>query len=474
MTSYLIRMGCVLVLLLGVNEMCVAQDSLSFSFDAYRSLVRNNHPYARQANLQLMRGESMVRKARGNFDPTISASFDNKEYQGEDYYALTNATVKIPTIAAVELKAGYDLNTGAYLNEADATPNDGLFFTGMSLPLLQGLVVDERRTALRQAKAFQEFSQSERDVLLNDLLLKAYNNYWEWWASYEKEKVASQILAVSMQRFEAVKARAQSGQAPMIDTLEANIQVLMRQQNLQEAIANEIKTRFMLSSFVWDASGEEVQPRIINQRFFPSALNVDNTPTNWAMNNFLVLIDSIALLNPYLKQYDAKLRSVEAEEDMKREKLKPKLNLNYNLLAEPIGNSGDANFSSNNYKWGVDFSFPTLLRSERGELQLTRIKLQELKWEQQQKTQDAKNKANATYQNIFLLRQQAALAEVNVNNYLALLDGERIKFFNGESSLFLVNQRELQYADVQNKLIELRLKLRIAENELAFLLGVID
>ncbi|MFN0033291.1 MAG: TolC family protein [Flavobacteriales bacterium] len=474
MMNYFSRIVFICAFHLLIQQAGIAQDSLVFSFDGYRSLVKSNHPYARQADLQTMRGESAVRRARGNFDPLISASFNNKEYQGNDYYALTNATIKIPTIAAVELKAGYDLNTGAYLNEADVTPDDGLFFTGLSLPLLQGLVVDERRTALRQAQAFQDFTTSEREILLNDLLLKAYNSYWEWWASYEKEKVAAQILSVSAQRFDAVKERALSGQAPIIDTVEAKIQVLLRQQFLQEAQANEIKARFMLSSFVWDATGEEVQPRIVNQKYFPSAWNMENAKPSWMMDNYLLLRDSLQWMNPYLKQYDAKLDNVEAEERMKREKLKPQLNLNYNLLAEPLGNNTDANFSSNNYKWGMELILPTLLRGERGDLQLTRIKMQELKWEQQQKTQEIKNRAQATYENIFLLQQQTTLADANVNNYLTLLDGERIKFFNGESSLFLVNQRELQYADAQNKLIELRLKLRMAENELAFLLGTIE
>ncbi len=470
----MIKTALITLLILGANACAFAQSNTVFSFQDFRVLVKKNHPYALQSNLQLMRGESTVRRARGNFDPKLSASFDNKEYNNIDYYSLTNATIKVPTIAAVELKAGFDLNTGEYLNEADATPDDGLLFAGLSLPLLQGLVIDERRTALNQAKAFQQFSIFEQKVLLNDLMLKSYNTYWEWWAAYQKEIIATQILDVAAQRFDAVRERAIAGQAPIIDTVEANIQVLLRKQNLQEAQANEIKMRMILSSFVWDEQGELITPRIINQDFVPIDYALENTNNVWVMNNYLALLDSAQFINPYLAQFNAKLDNVEAEERMKREKLKPKLNLNYNLLAEPMGNNTDANFSSNNYKWGVDFSLPTLLRAERGDLELTRIKLQETKLEQQQKTQDVKNKARSTYENILLLQQQVSLAETNLTNYSTLLEGERTKFFNGESSLFLVNQRELQFADAQNKLVDLKLKLRFAENELQFLLGVIE
>lgn len=477
-TSVLLKHSVAFVILVFFvisNSFGQTQQKTPFTFDEYRILVKTNHPYAKQAALQRLRGESAVRKARGNFDPKLEASFNNKQYARKDYYELTSASIKIPTAAAIELKAGFDLNTGEYVNGESATPDDGLFIAGFSLPVLQGLIIDERRTALAQAKAFNEYSLYEQELLMNDLMLKAFNSYWEWWAAYEKELVANELLNLASDRFNAVKERAVAGQAPIIDTVEANIQVLMRRQNLQEAKGNEIKSRLALSSFVWDEGNEVLSPRVIADNNSPIENNEENSPMLFVMNNYLTYLDSIEYFNPYLRQFESKLTTVEAEEKLKREKLKPKLNLNYNLLAEPTGSSREEpNFSTNNYKWGVDFGFPLLLRAERGDLQLTRIKLAETKLEQQQKTAELKNKAGFVYQNIFLLRSQIQIAEQNVENYFTLLDGERTKFFNGESSLFLVNQRELQYADSRIKLVDLKMKLSISENELSFLLGVID
>lgn len=456
------------------TQTLAAQNTLTFSFDEFSRLVKANHPMARQANLQKMRGESFLRKARGKFDPALIASVDNKDFSGDEYFSITNATLKIPTALAAELKAGYDLNNGTYLNPADATPDDGLLSAGVSLPLLQGLVIDERRAALQKAKAFVEFANYERDVMINDLLLNAYNSYWNWWAAYSKTSIATEILDVATERFSAVKARALAGQAPMIDTVEAHIQVLMRRQNLQEARTAELKTRFALSGFLWDEHEEELTPRILNQNVKPLGDTQNSAAMNFLMLNYLSIEDSIATANPYLKQFDAKLLSVEVDEKMKRERLKPKINLNYNLLTETVGATPEGTFSPNNYKWGVEFGFPILLRAERGDLQLTRIVLQETKLEQQQKTQEVRNKARATYESIFLLQSQIEMAENNLANYLLLLEGERTRFFNGESSLFLVNQRELQYADAQTKLVELKQKLKQTENELAFLTGTID
>ncbi len=462
-----------LILLMNFSFEFYAQDTAIFSFDEFRLLVNGNHPVARMADLQLRKGESAVLRAKGNFDPKLSSNFDNKEFNGKDYYKLTQTSLTIPTPFAVEFKGGYEYNSGQFLNSEDQTPSSGLVSLGLALPIIQGLVVDERRTAIRQAKAFNEFSKYERLIIKNDLLLRAYYAYWDWWGAYSKQQIAGNILSVASSRFDAVKSRALVGQAPIIDTLEAAIQVLIRQQQLQEAFSEEIKFRYALSSFLWDGSNDEIEPRVLRNNFTPDQFT-EITSNAFNLSPFLMLIDSVEYNNPYLAQFDTKLDNISAEERLKREKLKPKLNVRYNFLAEPINSGDDANYTINNYKWGAEFSLPLLFRSERGDLALTRIKIEETQYERQLKTQETINKANSVYQNIQLLKSQIIMGEANVKNYSVLLDGERTKFFNGESSLFLVNQRELQFVDVQSKLVDLKVKLLKSQIELAYLLGVIS
>lgn len=49
---------------------------------------------------------------------------------------------------------------------------------------------------------------------------------------------------------------------------------------------------------------------------------------------------------------------------------------------------------------------------------------------------------------------QARMAETIANRYRQLADAERTLFLNGESSLFLVNAREISYLSAQGKWIE--------------------
>jgi outer membrane protein TolC len=178
--------------------------------------------------------------------------------------------------------------------------------------------------------------------------------------------------------------------------------------------------------------------------------------------------------NPLLTQYEWKFKSLSIEEKLKKEKLKPKVNINYNFLSESISENANTNFSMNNYKWGLDFSFPILLRQGRGDLKLTRIKILETELELQQKTQDVTNKVRLLFETADILINQLTIARSNQKNYETLLFGERDKFFSGESSLFMVNQREQQFAESQFKVVDIQYKSQITANELSFQLGIIE
>ena len=68
---------------------------------------------------------------------------------------------------------------------------------------------------------------------------------------------------------------------------------------------------------------------------------------------------------------------------------------------------------------------------------------------------------------------QINLYNQTVRDYYGLLDGERKMFNAGESSLFMVNSREIGYIQAQLKLIELIAKNRKAQLTANFALGLL-
>lgn len=442
------------------------------TIDEFTSLVKTFHPVAKQAELRLENAEGYERASRGAFDPKIEANLDEKFYQEKSYYSTTNAVLKLPTRSPLTLKAGYDLNNGTFLDPSESTPDDGLLAAGVSFPILQGLLTDERRTTLRISQAFNEFSQAERKSIYNDLMFEAYGAYWNWYASYQKRKVADEMLTIAAVRFDAIKQRALAGDRPFIDTVEAFLQVQLRTQQVFDAATVEVKSRFFLSGFLWydDENASLPTGMIISETTIPE-LPTGIPPTELATINRTDLLQVIYEQHPEILAYNAKLDQLEAEARWKREKLKPKLDLEYNVLSTGAVSTEDATFSTRNYKWGLSFAFPIFLREARGELQMQKVKILDNQYLQDIKAMSLATKANAAFINWGNINTQLTVARNNVTNYSTLLEAERTRFFNGESSLFLVNAREMALADARNKLVDLEAKLEMASVEVRYLLG---
>ena len=193
-----------------------------------------------------------------------------------------------------------------------------------------------------------------------------------------------------------------------------------------------------------------------------------------APTTLLTQIDSIIQQHPEVNQYRYKIDMLEIDQRWKREQLKPTLNLNYNALTEAVNDNPLAEYSSANYKWGLTFSMPILLRKERGALRLADLKINDAELELASKTAVLGYKALASINEWANTAEQVELYSQTVRDYDGLLGGERQMFDAGESSLFMVNSRELGYINAQLKLIELLTKNRKAGLAANYSLGVLN
>lgn len=461
----------------GIQANAQLGDSLTLGvldYQRFDQLVRTNHPIAQQAALRIDAADAGFMRARGAFDPKIESAIQQKYFSETPYYSYQSTQLKYATPFALELKAGLDLNEGYYLSEENATPEDGLLLAGASLPLLQGLLMDERRAMRQQAEVIREFSEVERESLLNQLLLDAGKSYWNWWNAAERSRVSADMLNLAIQRFDAVRARALTGDRPLIDTVDAFLNKQLRLQQFQEAIIHEIKMRGDASTFIWRAVEGRQDPVWLTDLVKPQTQEPDLVSDNADLlltSVFLQRVDSIEKTNPDALLYESKLKQLAIEERWKREKLKPKLNLEYNFLSEAVNSPEGAEFSTRNYKWGGSFSIPILLREGRGDLKLQRIKIMETEYSFDQKVNDLQAKARMGQAALNQLLQQLVVITDNLVNYERLLEAERTRFFNGESSLLLVNIREQQYTEAQIKRLDTILKIKEQELDIRFSLG---
>ncbi|MFY7970898.1 MAG: TolC family protein [Flavobacteriales bacterium] len=444
------------------------------SYEDYIKWVADNHPMAQQSQLRVDAAKAQYQRSLGAFDPKIEAGIDQKYFQEKPYYSYENATIKMATPFALELKAGYDLNSGYYLSEENKTPDDGLLIAGASLPLLQGLLIDERRAIKQQAEIIREFSEAEKKAVLFQLYTESRKAYWEWWNTTERLKVAEEMLSLAEQRFLAVRDRAVIGDRPIIDTVDAYLNRQLRVQQLQEARIIEVKARAQVSSFLWKKTDDDTTPIWLSEKVRPSSLDSKGelvNPNFLYSSAFAPYLENISTTNPEVQLYQSKIAQLEVEERWKREKLKPKLNLEYNFLSESFSSPEGSQFSTNNYKWGGSFSMPILLREARGDLKLQRIKIQDTEWTLDQKINQLQFKARSGSEVLNTLLLQLAVIDDNLLNYQKLLEAERTRFFNGESSLLLVNLREQFYTEAQMKRLDTILKIKQQELDVQLALG---
>lgn len=443
-------------------EKILTQEQLIWFLDNY-------HPVAVQGNLLLNKGESSVRKARGGFDPYLHSTFDQKQFDGKEYFNLLNGGLKIPTWYGIELKTGFDQNSGVFLNPESQLPQNGLWYAGISVSLGKGLIIDKRRASLEKAKIFRESSQVERKVLMNDLYFDAIKQYWKWANAWNQYKVFEESVELAFIRFNGVKRSYFLGDKPAIDTLEAFIQVQNRQINRNQSLLYYQNTTLELSNYLWF---ENNTPLVITDSLKPPSfekVELDfSTITDSNVQSTLVQLNEE---HPEMQLYEYKLSSLNIERQLKAEKLKPKFNINYNALSEPINSNVISNYSVENYKVGIEFGIPIFLREQRGDLQLAKLKIQETELSQQQKLFQLQNKVRSYYNEQVILQNQVTLFKDALFNYRQLLNGEKQKYNSGESSLFLINSRETKFIDAKLKLIELKAKYNIAKTGLTWSMG---
>ncbi|MEL6813111.1 MAG: TolC family protein [Bacteroidota bacterium] len=464
-------MKYIIAIILFAGSMRVsAQDTIAvpkqtLSFEEYLGYVKKYHPLIKQADLTLSLGEANLLKARGGFDPKIEVDYDRKKFESTEYYDQLNATFNIPTWYGIEFKANFEENTGAFLNPNLSVPEGGLYSAGVSFSLAQGFLINERMATLKKARFFREQTQADRELLVNNLIFAASNAYFMWLEASTEEQIYQTFLENATVRLDAVQRSVEVGETPAIDITEARIALQNRELGLEAARLKRRKAALEVSNFLWlDEVPLELQEQVI-----PVSPEIELVQSSLALVNVAVLSTMIEN-HPKLRSLDAKIDGLDVDRSLKRNKLLPKLDLQYNFLSPEYDQV--SSFNTANYKAFLNFSFPLFLRKERGDLRVAQAKLQEANYERISASLSIRNKIEASYAEINSLGSQNDLVQNIVIDYESLLTAEERKFFLGESSLFLINSREQKLIDARLKQNEVSVKQLTAIASLYNALGM--
>lgn len=465
----------ILVLLLLATNLSgqIPINSKEFPLDSFLNIVRQNHPFMRQAALLEGKANAALMESRGAFDPKIYGDYENKFFDEKNYYKKGEGGLKIPTWIGADLKLAYAWTNGIFLNSSDNLPPNGQAIAGIEMPLAQGLFFDQRRAQIQLAKLLQERNETERQIMINDFLMDATASYWNWVLQYQTVKIYQQALQLGKDRFELIKESFLQGDKPAIDTIESLILVQNRELLLRQAEVDLENKGLELSNYLW--TKEQIPLEIT------SILRPENLESDWVQspNDLLTgRLNNTVNNHPTLINIQIKQQQLDVKEKLKKEGLKPRLNLSYNFLADGFDFSSDKSEGSNfqsifteNYKWGVELNYPLFLRKERGGLEMVRLEKLETAYKLQEKRLNIQNKIQIVIQQLEMTTEQVAIQSNVLENYQTLLNVEIEKFRIGESSIFLLNSREQKLMETQLKLAKLQSKYQKLRRKLDWASG---
>jgi outer membrane protein len=446
-------------------------DTVVFTAAEFFEAVVRYHPIVKQAALFPDEARSEIMQARGAFDPKITSYFDRKEFGSDLYYNRWQSGLSVPIMpGGIDLKVGYDRAIGERVNPEVKTPFSGLVLVGVSVPVGQTLLIDGRRTTLRQAQLGLNLAEADRRKQINKTLFDAAKAYWEWYLSYQSYRLINEGFELADFRFAGTRQRALIGEAAAIDTTEALITVQDRLVQRQQAEVDLQNARLRLSVFLWAGNNQPID--------MPTNVVPQSAVSEPVSNEFVQTLLSQAIeQHPELLSLDAKTGQNQLEERFRRALIQPQINLSANLLSQTPNLAQAYDWSSYyafglaNHKIGLDLVMPLFLRKERGKLRQVQIKGQQLTLERQQVSRDIQNDIITARNEILNFNEQIRVQQQAVINQRRLVQAEQQRFFLGESSLFLVNSRESKLIDLGVKLEELRTKYQKAIANLWYVAG---
>ena len=296
----------------------------------YSNFIKNvlaNNPLAQSANNISKIAKFQYNAMRGNYDPQLNGSHENKTFNGENYYSIINAEIKQPIFTSQSFKFGYDYGIGKNINPELQTSVYGLPYLGMEASLLQGLMFDKRRADVLKAKHYVSYANSDRDVQLNQLLFESSLSYFDWIYYVKQRSINAYFLSLAQQRYRGVEQLVIQGERPSVDTIEASLFIQSRMLEIQQSDIEIQKQSNQIASFNWENSN----PSQLNTQF----ISEDSLESYYEMAKLKIsqylYVDSVS--NPTIRKYTYYQEILDVDKRLKKEMIKPKLNVNYNLLS---------------------------------------------------------------------------------------------------------------------------------------------
>ena len=412
--------------------------------------VSRCYPQIKISRLEINKTQGEYITALGKFDPSLTLNSASQPVGGYiNNYG--NSEINIPTLYnGLKLFGGYRNGEGNWpiYYQNYLTNSGGEYKAGLSLPLLKDRIIDKERTGLLTSRETIRMKEKDAAVVKIKVYQEAIKVYWQWVQAGLQVKTFQQLLALAKERQKAIVKQANQGDLPKLAISENLQQMVQREQLVNQGKMVFKQAAINLSLYYRDQKGNPKIP--LNGALPPYVLEQSAHPTQ----------DLLQLKqHPALKKLQNYSNIIKLKQNLAKNELLPNLDATAYTFKQN-GTGGYPLLIPQAAMVGVSFKFPLFQREAKGKLVSARNELQQITTERKFLFEQLKNELTNLFIGIKIYRHQVALLNKELHLAKKVQHGETTKFYEGDSTLFLVNQREQSTAQVRLSWINAKVKLK--------------
>ncbi len=422
--------------------------------------------------------------AEGIFDPSLSLKAEGQT----SYYVNGTADAAIAVLTpawGTRLEGGYRLGLGDFPTYygAKKTNDGGEARLQLTTPLLRDGATDARRGSLQRLTIEQTQRQESLRLTRLDLQRAAAQSWWDWVAAGARLDVADRLLALAMSRDDQLTRRASAGDVPAFEVIDNARLIASRRNRVIAARRAMERAALSLAIFSRDDDGRPVPPARDRLPDLPLALSSSSSPAAGSVD---ALREAASSSRPELRRGRLLLQQLAIDAAVADNQLLPALGLSAGV-SQDIGPTSPPSSSSSSVwnpspdtralpevRVGLGFEMPVLLRGARG---------------RQQAVVAATTKARASLallddriglevvdsvQALAAAEERLAMTATEIEAANAVADGEHQRFEAGDSTLLMVNLREVALAEAELAAVDAAADVGRAALSLRLVVGAQD
>ncbi|MFT7859652.1 MAG: TolC family protein [Sulfurimonas sp.] len=406
------------------------------------------NPFVQTLYNQEYLAKEQINYQKSPFDTRLTAKLDKKEYPASTG-EYSDLLVKKSFYNGIELATGYRKATGTQEYNNIKTGDQGEMLLSMKLPvvkLLAGTNTQKMNLDIAVVESTKYQFGSRNNLRL--LYLEVLSSYYTLLYNKLVLKFDQDLLQKALKREEFVKERIKNGDLAEIALVELRQQIISRRQSVTASTREYNNSLYTFVKYL-NISKEEFQERYTLAEHL--SVSGETITLSEALQTAISKRPDLKML-----EYDAKKVHLQT----KNAKILKYPNVNLTLYGVH-----DFNYD-NGFKVAFDFSFPIERNRYNAQIAKNRQTLQNIDLLKQKKILEIKTVLSKIVNSLKLLKQNLDNVEQEVLLVQKLEDAEKTKYKHGQSSLFLLNQREIATLEVQKRVLAYQINYLLLEEQL--------